>query len=407
MREFERSGSAKRANSQRFVGRDSGQSTQFEDVPDGDAIDGEAPARIIGIVEPTVFKTCSAPRDAQAILDQRAPLKPVNCVPGGRRIELSSVWSRLTLGFDGILDETPMPGVEGRRLPDRSLVELPQPCTPAASSARRTAGNPWSLNTFVDCREPECAQPGRIKFNGTIRAVQRLEHDSKSGMHIHGALPPRRLRLEGVHGIGQIQAPKVGIQAPASVVELRRLRVRSMQEDAFFPCSVRSICVNAQQAVSNEPEEDSQMTSKTSVEVPELNPADAWNELAANPDSALVDVRTRPEWAFVGVADLSEINRKMALAEWRAFPDMRVNALFLDELKARLGRKLPGHLYFMCRSGTRSRDAAQYVAAVTSEEGRPVRCVNVAEGFEGDLDASGHRASVNGWKVRGLSWRQS
>jgi len=33
--------------------------------------------------------------------------------------------------------------------------------------------------------------------------------------------------------------------------------------------------------------------------------------------------------------------------------------------------------------------------------------VNVAEGFEGDLDATGRRGSLGGWKARGLAWRQS
>jgi hypothetical protein len=31
----------------------------------------------------------------------------------------------------------------------------------------------------------------------------------------------------------------------------------------------------------------------------------------------------------------------------------------------------------------------------------------VAEGYEGDLDAARHRGSVNGWKGRGLPWRQT
>ncbi|MEM7686023.1 MAG: rhodanese-like domain-containing protein, partial [Pseudomonadota bacterium] len=34
-------------------------------------------------------------------------------------------------------------------------------------------------------------------------------------------------------------------------------------------------------------------------------------------------------------------------------------------------------------------------------------CTNVAEGFEGDLDADGHRGTINGWKAHGLPWRQS
>ena len=68
---------------------------------------------------------------------------------------------------------------------------------------------------------------------------------------------------------------------------------------------------------------------------------------------------------------------------------------------------MPGHLFFICRSGSRSLAAARLVAARTLGEGRPVECVNVAEGFEGDLDGEGHRGTVNGWKVAGLPWRQS
>ena len=32
--------------------------------------------------------------------------------------------------------------------------------------------------------------------------------------------------------------------------------------------------------------------------------------------------------------------------------------------------------------------------------------VNVAGGFEGDIDGEGHRGHVNGWKAANLPWRQ-
>jgi len=56
---------------------------------------------------------------------------------------------------------------------------------------------------------------------------------------------------------------------------------------------------------------------------------------------------------------------------------------------------------FLCRSGARSRAAAMAATAAGY-----ARAYNVAEGFEGDLDAEGHRGRVNGWKVAGLPWRQ-
>ena len=45
--------------------------------------------------------------------------------------------------------------------------------------------------------------------------------------------------------------------------------------------------------------------------------------------------------------------------------------------------------------------------AAMAEQGIATHCTNVAEGFEGDLDSEGRRGRVNGWKVRGLPWRQS
>ena len=35
------------------------------------------------------------------------------------------------------------------------------------------------------------------------------------------------------------------------------------------------------------------------------------------------------------------------------------------------------------------------------------KCYNLAEGFEGDHDAQGHRGKVGGWKHAGLPWVQS
>ena len=51
--------------------------------------------------------------------------------------------------------------------------------------------------------------------------------------------------------------------------------------------------------------------------------------------------------------------------------------------------------------------AAQMVAATLSGKGLAAHCTNVAEGFEGDLDQDDHRGGVNGWKARGLPWRQN
>lgn len=141
--------------------------------------------------------------------------------------------------------------------------------------------------------------------------------------------------------------------------------------------------------------------------VDELSPADSFAALERDPDSALVDVRTRPEWAFVGLPDLSGVGRSVATVEWTVFPSMTQNLNFLPELEQALGGRLPGRLFFICRSGARSLAAARLVAEDSARGGRAVRCTNVKEGFEGDLDAEGHRGTIGGWKLAGLPWRQN
>jgi rhodanese-related sulfurtransferase len=129
-----------------------------------------------------------------------------------------------------------------------------------------------------------------------------------------------------------------------------------------------------------------------------------WERLVANPDSVLIDVRTRSEWAFVGLPELSSIGRRPVLVEWLGFPDNRVNAGFVDELTGQLdvlGIGRNAELYFICRSGGRSRQAAQVMAAAGY-----LHCHNVAEGFEGPLDADRHRGVRSGWKAEGLPWSQ-
>jgi len=143
--------------------------------------------------------------------------------------------------------------------------------------------------------------------------------------------------------------------------------------------------------------------------VAETDPASSFKALEGDPDILLIDVRTRAEWAFVGAPDLSSIGKRLILIEWRRFPTMEINTNFIDEVGQAVGAAgvEPKELHFICRSGARSMEAAQSVAKAWSASGRSVLCVNVAEGFEGDLDAQGRRGGKNGWKARGLPWRQN
>lgn len=144
-----------------------------------------------------------------------------------------------------------------------------------------------------------------------------------------------------------------------------------------------------------------------SQDIVEVGPQAAWDLLAAEPDTQLVDVRTRAEWSFVGVPDLDALGRQTLLIEWKSFPKMDRNENFVADLQAALADKPARRLLFICRSGARSLDAARVVADAMARTGTAPECINVAEGFEGDLDASAHRGQSNGWKAAGLAWRQS
>lgn len=132
----------------------------------------------------------------------------------------------------------------------------------------------------------------------------------------------------------------------------------------------------------------------------DLSPAEAWSLLSQDGRAVLIDVRTEPEWRFVGLPDLSDLGRQAQLISWQVYPEMNVNSKFQDDLLA-AAPAMDAPVLFLCRSGARSRSAAMAATAAGYEA-----AYNVAEGFEGDLDADGRRGHANGWKVRDLPWRQ-
>lgn len=138
-----------------------------------------------------------------------------------------------------------------------------------------------------------------------------------------------------------------------------------------------------------------------------VNPSEAWDRLGQGRNAVLVDVRTRAEWSFVGVPDLTGLDRAPVCVEWAVYPDMSKNPRFVAALMEKLGGSVPSEFYFICRSGARSMRAAEAVAEYLSAAGQEAALFNVSEGFEGDLDPQGHRGDLNGWKARGLAWRQS
>jgi rhodanese-related sulfurtransferase len=123
-------------------------------------------------------------------------------------------------------------------------------------------------------------------------------------------------------------------------------------------------------------------------------PGEAHAITQAEPEARLIDVRTRPEWDYVGHVPES------SLLEWNSYPDGRRNPDFLEQLR-RTAPDLDAPVLFLCRSGQRSDGAARVAAAAGYS-----KAFNVLEGFEGAKDAQGHRGQLGGWRKAGLPWVQ-
>jgi rhodanese-related sulfurtransferase len=129
----------------------------------------------------------------------------------------------------------------------------------------------------------------------------------------------------------------------------------------------------------------------------DLAPKDAFERLQKNPSAVLIDVRSQPEWTFVGVPQVDRLMR----VSWQVYPSMEVNGNFASEVKA-MGLGDDTEILCICRSGARSASAATALSAAGF-----TNCWNVAEGFEGDKNAHGRRGQTNGWKAANLPWAQS
>jgi rhodanese-related sulfurtransferase len=125
-----------------------------------------------------------------------------------------------------------------------------------------------------------------------------------------------------------------------------------------------------------------------------LLPDEAHALMTAFPDARLIDVRTRPEWEYVGHVPGS------ILIEWTTYPSGARNPRFVDELRAAAADP-DTPLLFLCRSGQRSDSAARAAAAAGYR-----KAFNMLEGFEGPKDPEGHRSTLSGWRKAGLPWVQ-
>ena len=131
-----------------------------------------------------------------------------------------------------------------------------------------------------------------------------------------------------------------------------------------------------------------------------ISSRECFEKLSIEVNSQLIDVRTKPEWIYVGVPDLSSINKKVIFISWKVYPEMGTNKFFENQI-LESNIKKNDNLYFICRSGQRSHDAAKFLDSRSFSN-----CFNVIDGFEGNLNHERQRASIDGWQFNNLPWKQ-
>ena len=145
-----------------------------------------------------------------------------------------------------------------------------------------------------------------------------------------------------------------------------------------------------------------------------MSPKEALDAKRAGGDKVLlIDVRTRAEAMFVGMAKQADalvpyVELPEFMNDWddkRSVYAVQLNNDFLPELQRRMAEKgatKDSTIILLCRSGDRSAKAADFLASQGF-----AKVYSVPEGFEGDVAKDGPQAGqrvVNGWKVAGLEW---
>ena len=126
-----------------------------------------------------------------------------------------------------------------------------------------------------------------------------------------------------------------------------------------------------------------------------------------------IDVRTRAELTFLGMADSVDANIPyMIVGDWDEWDEKKHNFKlypnsnflpYFEEYNSTKGFNKQTKIILICRSGNRSSRAANLLAKVGYTQ-----VYSVVDGFEGDKSSHkdhnhGHR-TINGWKNEHLPW---
>ena len=78
-----------------------------------------------------------------------------------------------------------------------------------------------------------------------------------------------------------------------------------------------------------------------------ISSRECFEKLSIEVNSQLIDVRTKPEWIYVGVPDLSSINKKVIFVSWQVYPEMGTNKFFENQILESNIKKIPIFFLFV------------------------------------------------------------
>jgi len=116
--------------------------------------------------------------------------------------------------------------------------------------------------------------------------------------------------------------------------------------------------------------------------IKQLVSKDIESYLMAEPNSVLLDVRTKEEWNTIGKPDGEKIGLKTYFLSIQFGNERIFNENFIQEFK-NLAINQDKNILIICRSGARS----QFAAELLIKEN--YTCVNISDGFEGNQENVG------------------
>ena len=92
-----------------------------------------------------------------------------------------------------------------------------------------------------------------------------------------------------------------------------------------------------------------------------ISSQECFKKLSIEVHSHLIDVRTKPEWIYIGVPDLSLINKKVIFISWQVYPEMEINKFFENQILESNIKNKPKEFEGVCFVQSMERQVKQYL----------------------------------------------